>query len=289
MAAITTPKSILKKAPTYPATNDNITPKEARDRETALYHANLIQQRKDLELEILLSLEQLIDFPLAATPYDASNPSPADAAAFKHYLRIFQPSDYDAMIEERNIDKRCGYALCPKPKPESSTGKYRILGMRGKAKDFRVVQKEEVERWCSDACGQRALYVKVQLNESPAWERVSLSTDIDLLDEPKSEEGAVLGRLGRLQLAANEGNFKNSADLALERGDKGRAAKFGKVEVEIQEKQVSNAAEPPSFPATDLNGQMNNMHLSVEGYKSGFEKGKSLIKEDEEDSGMDWM
>lgn len=259
-----------------------------KDRETALYHANLIQQRKDLELEILLSLEQLIDFPLAGPPYNASNPSPSDAAAFKHYLRIFQPSDYDAMIEERNIDKRCGYALCPKPKPEGSGGKYRILGMRGKAKDFRVVEKEEVERWCSDACGKRALYVKVQLNESPAWERESLLSDVDLLDEPKSEEGVVLGGLGRLQLAEGESKVRNSSDLALERGDKGRAAKFGKVEVEIQEKQTSGAAEPPSFPTAELNGQMSNMHLTVEGYISGFDKGKGIVKE-EDDHGMDWM
>ncbi len=58
MATPPQPKSILKKTP-YPATSSS---KEARDREVALYHANLIQQRKDIELEILLSLETLIDY-----------------------------------------------------------------------------------------------------------------------------------------------------------------------------------------------------------------------------------
>src|SRR6266536_6078284 len=228
MAPPAQPKSILKKTP-YPATSSS---KEARDREVALYHANLIQQRKDIELEILLSLETLIDYPLAKFPYDASNPSPSDAKSFKNLLRLFQPSDYDALILERNINDHCGYILCSNTRlKESAGGRYRILGMSGKGKDFRVVETAELEKWCSDACAKRALYVRVQLSESPAWERGAVETgvNIDLLDEPKLE-GGVAERLQKLDLGGDEGKKQDAADLALERGDKGLAAKNGLVD-----------------------------------------------------------
>src|SRR4051794_2183759 len=182
MANITTnaPKSILKK-PIYPAAK--VSSKEDRDREVALYHANLLQHRKDIELEILLSTETLIDYPLATAPFNASNPSAADALQFKILLRHFQPSDYDALILERNINDHCGYTLCPNPKAtDGAAGKYRLIGKYGKAKDFKVVEKAEVEKWCSEACAKRALYVRVQLSESPAWERENYGSDVDLLD-----------------------------------------------------------------------------------------------------------
>ncbi len=60
MATPTAPKSILKKSP-YPATPSS---KEHRDREVALYHATILQQRKVIELEILMATETIIDYPL---------------------------------------------------------------------------------------------------------------------------------------------------------------------------------------------------------------------------------
>jgi RNA polymerase II-associated protein 2 len=287
MATTTKPKSILKK-PSYPATG---TSKEVRDREIALYHANLIQQRKDIEYEILLSTETLIDFPLVTAPYDASNPSPSDANAFKNLLRPFQPSDYDALIVERNINEHCGYTLCPNKRlKESGGGKYRILGMSGKAKDFRVVEKEELEKWCSEACARRALYVRVQLSENPAWERESLQ-NIDLLDEPKSGERAVLDGIQKLHLGGNEelGDEQDAVDLALERGDKGRAAKDGLVDVTIQEKRIKRPAEAPSLETAELSGQLDNMHLTLEGHTPSFGKDNNGVENDEdEDQDMDW-
>lgn len=280
MASATTPKSILKK-PSYPATGSS---KADRDREVALFHANLIQQRKDIELKILLSTETLIDYPLAAAPYDASNPSPADARSFKDLLRPFQPSDYDALIVERNINEHCGYALCPKPRvKDGGGGKYRIVGKYGKAKDFRVVDKEELEKWCSEACAKRALYVRVQLSETPAWEREGFnSVNIDLLDEPKSEEGKskerqseedqVVEALGELNLRGTEDQVKkqDAADLALERGDRGYATKNGLVDVKIHDKEVTEPVQAPSLDTDDLSSRLGTMHLTLEGHTPSF-------------------
>jgi len=239
-----------------------------------MYHANLIQGRKEIEMEILESTETLIDYPLATAPYNSSNPSPIDAEAFKEMLQPFQPSDYDALILERNLDSRCGYCLCGNARVKSGgAGRYRIIGMNGKAKDFKVVNKEEVEKWCSDACAKRALYVRVQLSEVPAWERgftAGRRGKIDLLDEPKSEEDVVMDGLAELDLQDKEDKKQDAADLALERGDKGYAAKNGLVDVTVREKEVSGVVEAPSLGSDDLSHRLGTMHLELEGYKSTF-------------------
>jgi hypothetical protein len=290
MATAKQPKSILKK--TYPATKSS---KEDRDHEVALYHANIIQHRKDIELNILLSTETLIDYPLARPPYDASNPSPTDAESFKQLLRPFQPSDYDDLILERNINEKCGYTLCPNHRiKDGGGGKYRIVGTNGKAKDFRVVEKKELEKWCSEACAKRALYVRVQLSESPAWERdaAGSTVNIDLLDEPKSG-GVIVERLEKLSLDdGKEGKRQVTTDLALERGDKGLAAKNGLVDVKIQEKVVQKPAEAPSLDADDLSGRLDTMHLTLEGYTPEFGSRRQRRHDEElgaeDDADMDW-
>ncbi|KAH8808982.1 Rtr1/RPAP2 family-domain-containing protein [Xylogone sp. PMI_703] len=265
-------KSILKKS--TPATST--TSKEERDRQLALYHATIIQQRKDVELEILLSTEKLIDFPEATAPYNASNPSPADAHTFKSLLRPFQPSDYDALVQERNINEHCGYTLCPNPRVrETGGGIYRILGMSGKAKDFKVVKKEELEKWCSEACARRALYVRVQLSDTPAWEREAHSAtdaEIKLLDEPKSEVQMLSENLERMDLDQSNPaeSRQNATNLALERGDTSRATRNGLVNVTIKEKEVQKPAEPPSFEDEDLTDRLDTLHLSLEGHTTRF-------------------
>jgi hypothetical protein len=295
MTTATTPKSILKK-PSYPATTAS---KADRDREVALYHANLIQQRKNIEVNILLSTEILIDYPLASSPYNASNPSPSDAQNFKTLLRPFQPADYDALILERNINEHCGYSLCPNPRvKDGAEGRYRLVGKQGKAKDFKVVEKEELEKWCSEACARRALYVRVQLSERPAWEReVATSVNIDLLDEPKSEEGLVADEIRKIDLGGSEGEERKqqAADLALERGDRGFAAKNGPVDVKILEKDVQ-PPQAPSLDADDLSERLDTMHLTLEGHKSSFGSQRQRrhheeqedINGEEDDEDKDW-
>jgi len=269
MATTAAPKSILKKS----TVSVPVKSKEERDRETALYHANLIQQRKDVEYEIVLSTETLMELPSSSTA-DPSNPSIEDARLFKTLLRPFQASDYDALIQERNINESCGYTLCPKPRvKDDTTGKYRIIGMNGKAKDFKVVSKEELEKWCSEACARRALYVRVQLSERPAWERSAMTGgDIELMDEPKPRlaDAELSEGLQKMDIGEDEHNSQNAEDLALKRGDRGAAAKNGLVNVAIQEKAVTKSPDAPSFETDDLEGRLSTMHLSLEGHTPNF-------------------
>lgn len=298
MATDKQPKSILKKAAAYPATSKT---KADRDRETALYHANLIQQRKDLELQILLSIETLIDYPLASSPYNAAHPSPSDSESFKEHIQPFQPSDYDDLITERNVNDRCGYTLCPNARmKEEGGGKYRLIYRTGRAADFKITEKSELEKWCSEACARRALYVRVQLSESPAWERGAIESGIkiDLLDEPSFTEDVATAEMQGLSIADQDvqREDKGKADLALERGDRGRAAKNGLVDVTIQEKDISKPVEAPSLEDADLSGRLDTMHLTLEGHTQSFgtqrqkrREREEGSEEDEEGTGMDWQ
>ena len=267
-------KSILKKSSAHSAPSTStavkVLTKEDRDRETALYHAALIQQQKDVEMEILDATERLIDFPLNATS-TAAKPALSDVTLFKELLQLFQPSDYDILIEERNINDHCGYALCPSPRiRDGGRGTYRLLGTSGKAKDFKVVRKEELEKWCSDDCAKRAMYVKVQLSERPAWERAASSQRIELLNEEKSEaekrEAQLAEELRRLNISREEKRNQSSAQLAAERGDRGAVAQHGRVDITIREKEVTGVVKAPSLDDDAMDTTMTGMTMNLEGY-----------------------
>lgn len=165
------------------------TPEKAR--EIALYHAHIIQNQKNIELAILESVELLLDFPTTNNP--ASHPSDRDVTEFKKNLVHFQPSDYDDLIEERNIVHKCGYPLCPlQNKLQPTKAKFRVLD-----KGRRIVETKQLERFCSDECARRGLWIRVQLNEEPAWLRVGedgqvgqggAEYKITLLEEEKGKQ-----------------------------------------------------------------------------------------------------
>jgi hypothetical protein len=297
MATPKIPKPILKKTH-YPATpvNDTSTTtvsplsREERNQQTALQHARILQARKDVELDILAATEELLDYPLAGLPYDAGNPSPEDAKNFKNLLKPFQPTDYDALVFERNISDTCGYALCAKPrKKDRVRGKFSILSRGGKAKDFRVVDRAEVEKWCSEDCARRALYIRVQLSENPAWERDVAQSfiTIDLRDEPKSLD--IVGGMEKMVLGGTESpaSKRGRADLALERGDQTFASRNGLVDVKILEKDITQEAQAPSLEE-DLSGKLKTMHLSLEGHTPSFNHKKGVTA-DIDDTDMDWI
>ena len=96
------PHSILKKfkppstiLPSPPAARAQ----DERNKETALYHARLLQQRKDVEALILASTETLLNLPSSPSA-DPACPSSSDALLVKDALKPFQLSDYDVLIEE---------------------------------------------------------------------------------------------------------------------------------------------------------------------------------------------
>ncbi|TGZ85584.1 hypothetical protein EX30DRAFT_27730 [Ascodesmis nigricans] len=133
-SSTTTTISLNSPPPSTPSTQR--TPSEIR--RIALHHASAIQLHKSLEASILNSILNLIDLP------------PPAPLTFKHHLRFFTPSDYDSLIEERNIENLCGYALCANPpKRVKSTG--RLVPVDG---GRRWVERKQVERFCGEACGR---------------------------------------------------------------------------------------------------------------------------------------
>ncbi|QYT04585.1 RNA polymerase II subunit B1 CTD phosphatase RPAP2-like protein [Trichoderma simmonsii] len=251
-------KSILKDSVSPP--NE---PKQSA-REIAIHHATLLEHRKQLESQILDSLILLSEYPLVReTSYNASNPAPSDVSDFKANVRLFQPSDYDDLIEERNVNELCGYTLCPKPRRQTGSGGEWKLTNSGE-----IVKRKELEKWCSQQCARRALFVKVQLNETAAWERAGIpDIQIDLLDEDKSAEteaDRTARKLGELKLEDQRQAARDSAALAMERGDNRIGSSLDKVKVTLKEKDVKAPSDMVPPPGADN----SEAHLLIDGFKA---------------------
>ncbi|TID20514.1 Galactose-1-phosphate uridylyltransferase [Venturia nashicola] len=229
-------KSILKKTADIAETEEP-SPRDKRNLEIALYHANLIQAQKDAEKEILNALETLMDFP-ADSSSTSSEPSRADVQIFKNLIQPFQPSDYDALFEERRIAERCGYVFCPNPPKQSGRGgKFKFLGGK-KGQDLRVVEKQKTECWCSSECAHRALYVRVQLDEEPAWLRRGEGVaSIQLLTERDDEEKRGSNTIDQEALR------NDLAKLKVERGEPGRMMPKGIITDTVMERVASTSTQ----------------------------------------------
>jgi len=293
------PKSILK----TPAVSANGPPPAAkpvtqRQREAALHHATIIQQQKNVEKQVLEAIITLLEFP-GASDADPTRPSASDALRFQELIVPFQPADYDSLIEERNIAGKCGYTLCPRPKRKApSTARKQFVDT---AKGVEIVDRKLLEVWCSDDCAKRALYVKVQLNEEPAWIRQGGSSDkIELIVEnPEEHHRALPLRLKREAppkvaptqtdedddaAAAWAARDDALADLAIERGEKpGRLSKANKdlITAQIKERIASAPPVPPSLPS-----QPSGSHMAIEGHVPGSMR--KPAQDDEEEDPQDW-
>lgn len=243
------PKSILKQ-PSHNSKADN-------DREVALAHASLIQQRKDTETEILEAIEALVDLPSLGQE-DPTHSSTSDYLSVKKALNIFQPSDFDALIEERNINRRCGYVLCPnRNRLQDTKATFRLLhsGSRG-SQSLKVVPTKDLEKWCSDECSRRALWLRIQLAEEPAWERRDKwSRSFTMLNgQPRHDEGGTVAALSaKMQDLGIDPQIppltQTMDELALERGDRcssirpTRGVDLNVVENPIRHRQVEAPTE----------------------------------------------
>lgn len=288
-------KSILKKADPPSSTPPAPNP---RHLEVALHHATIIDQQKKTEQQILDSIIDLLDYPTNSNA-DPARPSPADATAFCQHLIPFQPSDYDALIEERNVADRCGYALCPRP-PKRAPSKAKLQFVETD-KGVEIVEKSKLEVWCSEDCARRALYIKVQLNEEPAWSRRGgIGGKIELLAENKEEHHMVLplrlkhdpkpASTTEKDVSEEEAAWADRelamADLELERGEKpGVPTKANRdlLKSDIQERTDIKAPDTPSKPIG--NGELS--HLAIEGHVPKEDKKKNK-EADESDEGEDW-
>ncbi|KAI0150461.1 Rtr1/RPAP2 family-domain-containing protein [Xylariaceae sp. FL1272] len=276
--ASNSPKGILKKPSSNPAIagTDHDKPKPS-PRDIATQHAQIIHSRHALEDQISESLITLSKYPLSRGPaYSAATPPPADAETFRNLIRLYQPSDYDDLIEERNANNLCGYTLCSLPRSRVTSGGTFKLVNYGR-KDFNIVPTKELEKWCSQKCAKRAMYVKVQLSETAAWERAGVeSIRIDLFEEETPVDDIARGVEG-MSLEAQK-SARNARDLALERGDKmnnGKVAKLA-VKVNLREKM---AITPAQEPVLDIGKQA---HLLMEGYETTFEASEKKASQDGE-------
>ncbi|PFH57770.1 hypothetical protein XA68_14579 [Ophiocordyceps unilateralis] len=229
-------------------------PSDASD--VALQHARLLQQRKDLEAEILDSLVLLAEYPLVrSADCSAASPAPSDVSGFKTHVRLFQPSDYTDLVEERNVNGLCGYALCPRPRRQAGPGGEWKITAAGD-----IVKRKDLEMWCSDQCARRALYVQVQLNETAAWERAGIpEIQIDLYDELNTPNRTTT-ELGDTRLENQRHAARDAAALALERGER---ADTTKVKIGVAEKDT----RAPN-PIRSSNARLPDDHLLVEGHKT---------------------
>ncbi|KAH8167313.1 hypothetical protein CIB48_g937 [Xylaria polymorpha] len=278
------PKSILKNkgTPTPPSTEQNA----PNPREVAIKHARIIHSRREIEDQISDSMIELSKFPISRNaPYDAFNPAPADAESFKNLVRLYQPSDYDDLIEERNANGLCGYALCPNPRSRVSGGGTFKLVNYGR-KDFNIIPSRELEKWCSQKCAKRAMYVKVQLNETAAWERAGIpSIQIELFEEEQTSAvndntDHLAKDVENMKIEAQKKTAQNTRDLALERGDTAENGKTSKrsIKLTIREKSV----KAPAAPSLDTNGQA---HLVTEGYRTTFDSKSETVSRVGKNSG----
>ncbi|KAL9090535.1 MAG: hypothetical protein Q9165_005296 [Trypethelium subeluteriae] len=284
-----TPKSILKKASGPDATTGAQAARAQRNRDIAIHHATLIQQQKDAEAQILAAIEELIDLPSSKNA-DPSRPLPADVSRFTSLIVPFQPSDYDSLIEERHCAEVCGYTLCPrKPLKQKTTAKMRILGRKGTGEDLKFVPTKQLELWCSEDCAKRALYIKAQLNEEPAWlRRASKNMKITLLDdEPRKTFTATLPqRLRGTASKTADAEIEDSlSNLALERGEQPSSARpTGLINDNIIENAVTHAAMPPSSSAEIED------HRRVEDYdpQVDFNEYLKASRAQDDDEDRDW-
>lgn len=221
------PKSILKhsslaKAP--PSDRPEAPRFTERHREIAVHHATLLQQQKDVEAQVVEHIEELIDFP-ANPQAEASCPSASDVERFSDLLQPFQVSDYDSLIEERNAANKCGYTFCGNSKPSRpQTGAQSVIRMGARGRDMEVVSSNRATMFCSGTCGRRALFIKVQLSEVPAWERAGgLGRPIEVMEE--RDEEALERKIKRLNIDGG-GHLEDALEeLALERGEAQTSAK----------------------------------------------------------------
>ena len=265
-------KSILKiqPKPTAPTTTPEALQAE-KDRHNyalALQHAHRIQDQKDWDLRILHAIEVLLDYP-SSTPVTVQ-----EASNFVSLVRLFQPSDLDALVEERVIDRKCGYALC--------ANKPRCVTM-GREAEWRVGKGEA--GFCSKVCARKSMDVRAQLSVVPAWEREAGYHPVVSLH---GDDRAVIAGPGLnamtvdQQPMAKKSNHADDDDLALERGEKATSFRPRQVMTD----RIVEKAVPTYKPLSSVSGAVVSS-TAIEGYEPKEHKAKRDMTADDAESDDD--
>lgn len=268
--SILRPQRPRKKVPEVSEEQKAQAEKDKRNLEIAMAHANLIQHQKNVEGQILNAITALIDYP-ANTPFTSQ-----EAFAFTSLVKAFQPSDYDSLIEERRIDGKCGYALCPNQPRSVTMGGSAAWKLKKGAKD-----------WCSDQCAKKGLYIKTQLSEVPAWERArDQQPNVHLHEDDLARDTETAAR--RAQRAARVDAWRQRVadddELAQERGEKATSFRPNQVMTSlIVEKKKTAPPKPPEFDE-----EFASPYDLIEGYQpKPFAKEKGLGKKSTDESDED--
>lgn len=216
-----------------------------RFRETAIKHARIIEEQKRVRDQVADLVLECFDLPSQQNTSPAT-PVAADAKVFKKALSLFQTSDFDELVSERNIDDRCGYTLCPNPNIKVKGGGNKVWNRKG-GKNFKLLDRAEAERWCSKECGTRGEFVRAQLSNEPAWVRDETETKVTLLDDlQQSNDLAAAIKELSIQDFAKEDLEAKLNELSLERGN-GRSRETGIID--IVEKDVEDGESQPPDPS----------------------------------------
>lgn len=187
----------------------------------AFDRARSIQDKKKLHEKVLDTIVVAFDLPTDKTA-DPAHPTAADATTFRDCLRLFRPQDLEEVVSERNIDHRCGYALCNRNIQQQKSR----WGNGWSA----------TSKWCSIQCKDRDAYVRRQLSTDPIWLREGSTPDIRLLTDTEDVVETLKPTI------ANDSSTQE--ELALERG----VTSPTKVEdFTIFEKEETSAPKPPKY------------------------------------------
>lgn len=217
------------------------TVEEKQRLESAIAHATRLEDEKTASRNVFHAIDELSEFPDSHADDHVST-----AERFLRLVDPFHPSDYDSLIEERNAAGKCGYTLCRNP-PK-----------RSKAQSA-LVQSLLKSPWCCALCGKRALYIKAQLDETPAWERRAAGRQVDLQLRPDdvSNTGPTVVAL---PIRPAPVDSTRQQTLAIERGESAPASgKIVLVSTDIIEKPSTGQAKAPS---------MHQDHDAIEGYRA---------------------
>ncbi|RMD40569.1 hypothetical protein DV735_g4557, partial [Chaetothyriales sp. CBS 134920] len=220
--------------------------RDSRLRAAVVQHSQNVQTRRALQDRLADLIVECSELPSEHIS-DPSAASAQDVAKFKQALALFQPSDLDDLVVERNIQDHCGYTLCPNPNRKAPHD-----GTHVWSSDVGFfVARAEYERWCGKRCKQRNEFVKAQLNSEPAWLRGDEPIDVTLLDQTGPGPGLLHG-LGDLSISqSNQAELvAKLKDLSVERGD-GDSALPANISI-IEREPNNEIVRPPRLGAPDL-------------------------------------